>query len=83
MKLKDKDQICSFISPILFTLSQITSLTQYLTENQETIELYKLVENTTLTDIFFDFLKRLKSLDGDKINLPQKGIFKENSNLVH
>ena len=82
MKLKDKDQICSFISPILFALSQITSLTQYLTENQETIELYKLVENTTLTDIFFDFLKILKSLDGDKINLPQKGIFKENSNLV-
>ena len=81
-KIEDKDKICSFVSPILFCLSQITLLTQYFKENQEMIELYKFVENNTLTNIFFDFLKRLKNLDEDKINLPQKDIFKENSNLV-
>ena len=81
MQLKDKDKICSIFSPVLFCLSQIPSLTKYFKEREELIELYKFVENT-LTEIFFDFFERLKKLDGDKINLPQKGIFKENSNLV-
>jgi hypothetical protein len=43
--------------------------------------LYKYVENT-LIDHFSDFIKRLKEINEDKINKPQKGLFKENSNLV-
>ena len=81
MKLKDKDKICSIFSPVLFCLSQITSLTQYLKENEEIIESYNYVEDT-LTQIFFEFIKRLQNIDEEKINLPQKGIFKEHSNLV-
>ena len=81
MKLEDQEKICSIFSPVLFCLSQITSLNKYLMENQSLIELYRLVEDT-LTDIFFDFLKRLKELDEDNIDLSQKSIFRENSNLV-
>ena len=81
MKLKDKDKICSIFSPILFFLSQIISLTNYFKENEELIKLYNCIENT-LTELLYNFFKRLKDLEGDKINLPQKGIFKEHSNLV-
>ena len=81
MELKDKDKISSFFSPVLFCLSQMTTLTQYFKENEELIELYKYVEDT-LCVVFFEFFKRLQNLDGEKINQPQKGIFKENSNLV-
>ena len=81
MNLKDKDKICAIFSPVLFCLSQITSLTQYFQDNQELFELYKYVENT-LIDYFSDFIKRLKEINEDKINKPQKGLFKENSNLV-
>ncbi len=81
MELKDKDKICSIFSPVLFCLSQITSLTKYFKENEEIIESYNYVENT-LTQIFYEFIKRLKNIDEEKINLPQKGIFKEHSNLV-
>jgi len=81
MELKDKDKICSIFSPVLFCLSQMTTLTQYFKENEELIELYKYVEDT-LCVVFFEFFNRLQNLDSDKINLSQKGIFKENSNLV-
>ena len=81
MELKDKNKICSIFSPVLFCLSQITSLTQYFKENEELIETYNYIENT-LTQIFLDFIKRLKNIDDEKIDLPQKGIFKEQSNLV-
>ena len=81
MELKDKDKICSIFSPVLFCLSQISSLTKYFKENEEIIESYNYVENT-LTQIFYEFIKRLKNIDEEKINLPQKGIFKEHSNLV-
>ena len=81
MKLKDKDKINSIFSPVLFFLSQITSLTQYFKENEELIGLYNSIEDT-LTEILFNFFKRLIDLADDKINMPQKGIFKENSNLV-
>ena len=81
MELKDKDKICSIFAPVLFCLSQITSLTEYFKENEEIIESYNYVENT-LTEIFYEFIKRLKNIVDEKINLPQKGIFKEHSNLV-
>ena len=81
MELKDKDKICSIFAPVLFCLSQITSLTEYFKENEEIIESYNYVENT-LTEIFYEFIKRLKNIDDEKINLSQKGIFKEHSNLV-
>ena len=81
MEIKDKDKICSIFSPVLFCLSQMTTLTQYFKENEELIELYKYVEDT-LCVVFFEFFKRLQNLDSEKINLSQKGIFKENSNLV-
>ena len=81
MEIKDKDKICSIFSPVLFCLSQMSTLTQYFKENEELIELYKYVEDT-LCVVFFEFFNRLQNLDSDKINLSQKGIFKENSNLV-
>ena len=81
MEIKDKDKICSIFSPVLFCFSQMTTLTQYFKENEELIELYKYVEDT-LCVVFFEFFKRLQNLDSEKINLSQKGIFKENSNLV-
>ena len=43
--------------------------------------MYNSIEDT-LTEILFNFFKRLIDLTDDKINMPQKGIFKENSNLV-
>jgi len=81
MKLEDKDKINSFFSPVLFFLSQITSLTQYFKENEELIGLYNSIEDT-LTEILSNFFQRLIDLDDDKINMPLKGLFKENSNLV-
>ena len=81
MKLEDKDKINSFFSPVLFFLSQITSLTQYFKENEELIGLYNSIEDT-LTEILFNFFQRLIDLDDDKVNMPLKGLFKENSNLV-
>jgi hypothetical protein len=85
MMLKDKNKISSIFSPILFCLSQLNSLVEYIEESEKTINFYNYIGDT-LSEIFLDVFKRIKNLDlnknKEKFNKFSISLFKANSNLI-
>ena len=79
LKPLNKEKLNLFISPVLFFLSKINSLIDYFSEMKETIMLYKYVEENTLSEIFLNFLEKLKE---EENNEQKKLIFINYSNLI-
>jgi len=77
----NKESLDPMIISLLFFLSNINSLTEYFIENKESIDLYKFVESNTLSEIFFDFLMKIKDIQ-EEMNESQKEVYKEYSNKL-
>lgn len=62
-----EENINSILSPILFCLSQLNLLKEYFIEKKESINLYKFVEENTLSEIILNFFDELdeKGISGD------------------
>jgi hypothetical protein len=62
-----EENINSILSPILFCLSQLNLLKEYFFEKKESINLYKFVEENSLSEILLDFFDELneKGINGD------------------
>jgi hypothetical protein len=63
----NEENINSILSPILFCLSQLNLLKEYFVEKKESINLYKFVEENTLSEILLNFFDELneKGIGGD------------------
>lgn len=63
----NEENINSILSPILFCLTQLNLLKEYFIEKRESINLYKFVEESTLSEIILNFFDELneKGISGD------------------
>ena len=77
-----KENLNSIIAPILFCLSQMNSLREFFNETKESINLYKFIEDHTLSAIILDFFNKLKELKEEEISESQKDIYTDFSNLI-
>ena len=58
-KTLSEENINSILSPILFFLSQLNLLKEYFFEKKESINLYKFVEENSLSEVLLDFFDEL------------------------
>ena len=73
-----KEKINLMIAPVLFFLSQIKSLIDYLPEIKESIDLFKVIEENLISEIIINFFEDLK----EEKNENKKEIYNKYSDLI-
>ena len=81
IKSLNKKRLNLVIAPVLFFLSKIDYLIQFFKENKEQINLYKFLEENTISEKILDFFEELKE-EKNLENNNKREIFIKHSNLL-